>query len=288
MARMLVNIIHMRTGHVNHIPFLLSLIEMEVEELIAAAEGLRLTPFCCSRCCIPRYVSYPDDPSPDALSRMSKRKFYIVKKGDLDGEAIYSHWELAKSHVLGASNASHISCKTWEEALTIWVRNCHQHHGHSTIAPPPYETAQPASSWMPPPIPVRTPASPVHASVSPPSRTPLCMPMSPVRAPVSPRIPVCTPVSPRAPGKLYRVAGSPRVFVIRAAAEAELQSTGATSVLVGTLEQVEDDNGGTGSRYYRVFGSPRVQINRADAMGELMSMGAAELLVGNTLAEVEP
>ncbi|KAJ7683548.1 hypothetical protein B0H17DRAFT_1137675 [Mycena rosella] len=219
---------------------------------------------------------------------MSKHKFYIIKKGDLDGEAIYSHWELAKLHVLGASNVSHKSCKTWEEALTIWVCNCHQHHGHSTIAPPPYETTQPASLWVPPPTPVCMPASPAHASVSPPLCTPLRMPTSPVHAPVSLCIPVHMPVSLHNPGKLYRVAGSPHVFVIWAAAEAELQSTGATNVLVGTLEQVEDNNGGTSSRYYLVFGSPHVQINRADVMGELTSIGVAGLLVGDTLAKVEP
>ncbi|KAJ7840490.1 hypothetical protein B0H14DRAFT_3458026 [Mycena olivaceomarginata] len=228
---------------------------MDLDGLVRATAALHLAFHCCDDCCQPRFVFLPGDPAETELSALSKRKFYVVKKGAPGGEAIYSHWDLAKTQVLSIRGALHESCPTADDALRIWAEYCHRNHSHG---------------------------SPVSAP--PASRPPtLIVPRTSSRI----RTPPTTPTPP----KFYRVAGSPRVLIGSADAEAELRASGTTtSLLVGrSLADVEDDDevtSGDTSHFYRVFGSPCVQHSREAAVAELVAMQAAGLLVGTSLAAV--
>ncbi|KAJ7703345.1 hypothetical protein B0H14DRAFT_2647888 [Mycena olivaceomarginata] len=223
------------------------------EELVRATANLRLGFHCCDFCCLPRFFFKPGDPSEAELSALSKRKFYVVKKGAPGTEAIYSHWDLAQPHVTRISNALHESCATAEEARQIWARYCHNNHTHppalattGTISPPPY-------------TPVTPPRSPQASAAT--SRMPRADSRRYAVPPTS-HVPATPPQV-----RFYRVSGSPRVLIHAAAAEAELRDSGGTaSLLVGTsLADVEDDDEvsvGDTPHFYRVFGSPRVQSSR--------------------------
>ncbi|KAJ7792164.1 hypothetical protein B0H13DRAFT_2394071 [Mycena leptocephala] len=259
---------------------------MNVDDLVQATAALRLGFHCCDSCCTPRFVYLPDDPPEAVLSASSRRRFYVVKKGAPGGEAIYSHWDLAKPHVDGVSSAEHKSCSTADQVREMWARYCHGHHSHSPSVPP---AAPPA----------RVPAHVSPSPVAPP-------PYQPVTPPTSPRLRMSAPTmgSPRplatasvgnmvtpVPTKFYRVSGSPRVLIHAAAAEAELRASGAGSLLVGrSLADVEDDDEVAphdAVHFYRVFGSPRVLNNRDRAVMELVATQAAGLLVGDSLDDVD-
>ncbi|KAJ6550935.1 hypothetical protein B0H10DRAFT_2242455 [Mycena sp. CBHHK59/15] len=200
---------------------------MSVDDLVTATGALHLDSFCCNECCEPCFVSYANDPPPEVLSLMSKRKFYIVKRGALGGEAIYAHWDLAKVQVLGVSNVLHESCGSWDGARAIWAAYCHREHIHPDLAP------------LPPILAVAPPPYAAHAIV--------------VSTP-----PASPPTTPR---KFYRISGTPRVLIHRGDAEAELRLTPSSNLLIGgSLEDVEDED--DTPVFYRVFGSPRVQTNR--------------------------
>ncbi|KAJ6493937.1 hypothetical protein C8R47DRAFT_1213619 [Mycena vitilis] len=256
------------------------------DDLVRAAASLTLGFRCCDRCCQPRFFFLPGDLEEEVLSRMSKRKFYIVNRGTPRKEGIYSHWDLAKVYVLGVSGAVHESCRTGDGARQIWARFCHNNHTHSTettVRRPPPST--PASSPAPPP-PYRQHAPPTLPVVpSPTTRTSHWLQSS-----VTPRAPLSPPATPR-PDKYYRVSGSPRVLIRAEDAEAELRATQNGSLLVGaSLEDVEDDDEVTAvdtTRFYRVFGSPRVQRSRSAAVDELINTRAAGLLVGETLGALD-
>ncbi|KAJ7830950.1 hypothetical protein B0H14DRAFT_2593075 [Mycena olivaceomarginata] len=241
------------------------------EELVRATANLRLGFHCCDFCCLPRFFFKPGDPSEAELSALSKRKFYVVKKGAPGTEAIYSHWDLAQPHVTRISNALHESCATAtaEEARQIWARYCHNNHTHppalattGTISPPPY-------------TPVTPPRSPQASAAT--SRMPRADSRRYAVPPTS-HVPATPPQV-----RFYRVSGSPRVLIHAAAAEAELRDSGGTaSLLVGTsLADVEDDDEvsvGDTPHFYRVFGSPRVQSSRDAALAELADTQADGLL----------
>ncbi|KAJ6514370.1 hypothetical protein C8R47DRAFT_1064128 [Mycena vitilis] len=250
-------------------------------DLVRATASLSLSFRCCDLCCQPRFFFLPGDPEEEVLSRMSKRKFYVVNRGTPGKEGIYSHWDLAKLYVLGVSGAVHESCRTGDGARQIWARFCHNNHTHSdeTIAPrPPPSTPTPRS------VPLRNAPPPPYRRHMPPT-LPAATRTS-HRISVTPRAPLSPPATPR-PDKYYRVSGSPRVLVRAEDAEVELRATQNGSLLVGaSLEDVEDDDEVTAvdtTRFYRVFGSPRVQSNRSAAVDELINTGAAGLLVGHTL-----
>ncbi|KAJ7797382.1 hypothetical protein B0H14DRAFT_2618996 [Mycena olivaceomarginata] len=238
---------------------------MDLDGLLFTAATTAANPDSCSCLGTPRKPSCLLCPNASSMSS---------RRGAPGGEAIYSHWDLAKTQVLGIRGALHESCPTADDARRIWAEYCHRNHSHGppVSAPPAYS---PAYSPV-------TPSSP-RAVVTPSSRPPtLIAPRTSSR--------ICTPTTPTPP-KFYRVAGSPRVLIGSADAEAELRASGtAASLLVGrSLADVEDDDevtSGDTSHFYRVFGSPRVQHSREAAVAELVAMQAAGLLVGTSLAAV--
>ncbi|KAJ6480695.1 hypothetical protein C8R47DRAFT_1218542 [Mycena vitilis] len=242
-----------------------------VDDLVAAAAGLTLRTRCISRgcalCCQPRFVFFDDDPSEEELSASAKRKFYVVKKGRCGSEAIYSHWDLAKVHVLGISGALHESCGTADEGRQIWADFCHTNHQHAS-------TSRRAN----------TARRPGHA---PPPYSPMTPPSSPRPAPVTPTSPTSRPTPSATPERFYRVSGSPRVLLHASDAEAELRrSPGATLLVETSLEDIEDGDEVVPVdtvHFYRVFGSFRVQSSRDAALTELVNSQAAGLLVGDSL-----
>ncbi|KAJ7771166.1 hypothetical protein B0H14DRAFT_2632499 [Mycena olivaceomarginata] len=225
---------------------------MSVDALVHATASLTLEFSCCNECCKPTFFFLADDPTEEIISRSSKHKFYVVKKGSVGSEGIYSHWDVAKTKVLGISGALHESSPTADGARAIWARHCHRFHMHrspqpaSAPAPPPYQSRANA------PSPPRSPSTPTRAATSP------------LRSPAFPR----TPSALTIPGRFYRVSGSPRVLINQNQAEAELLSAQGSTLLVGnSLREVEDDNDDEviqagGARFYRVFGSPRVGTSR--------------------------
>ncbi|KAJ7670792.1 hypothetical protein DFH06DRAFT_1320715 [Mycena polygramma] len=257
-----------------------------LNDLVLAASQLNLGFHCCDRCCKPRFVFRHGDPSEAELSAASKHKFYIVKKGAPNSEAIYTHWDSAKIHVLGISGALHESCPTADGAREIWARYCHENHHHHVPPPPP----QPSSSSRPPRAATAVPrtAPPPYSPMTPPSSPRARQPATPTRP--RPNV-AATPERPT-PARFYRVSGSPRVLINSRDAERELRAARNGSLLVGdSLSDVEDDDEPSvvgAVRFYRVFGSTRVQSNRDAALSELVETAAAGLLVGDTLDEVTP
>jgi hypothetical protein len=65
---------------------------MSVDALVNATASLSLQYQCCDHCCKPTFFFLPDDPSEEVLSRHSKRKFYVVKRGSVGSEGIYTDW----------------------------------------------------------------------------------------------------------------------------------------------------------------------------------------------------
>ncbi|KAJ7808074.1 hypothetical protein B0H14DRAFT_3482699 [Mycena olivaceomarginata] len=70
---------------------------MSVDALVNATASLSLQYQCCEHCCKPAFFFLPDDPSEEMLSRSSRRKFYVVKKGSVGSEGIYTDWDVAKT-----------------------------------------------------------------------------------------------------------------------------------------------------------------------------------------------
>ncbi|KAJ6511874.1 hypothetical protein C8R47DRAFT_1064587 [Mycena vitilis] len=245
-----------------------------VDELVAVAANLTLRSPCsrgCASCCQPRFVFFDDDLSEAELSAAAKRKFYVVKKGRPGSEAIYSHWDLAKVHVLGISGALHQSCGTGDEARQIWADFCHNNHQHA-----PRSTPRRANT-------VRRPEAP-----PPPPYSPMTAP-SPRPAPVTPTSRrLSTPSATL--DRFYRVSGSPRVLIHAREAETELRSSlGATLLVEASLEAIEDDDEVVPvdtRHFYRVFGSSRVQSSREAALAELVDTAATGLWVGDSLDAV--
>ncbi|KAJ7880237.1 hypothetical protein B0H14DRAFT_3434495 [Mycena olivaceomarginata] len=238
---------------------------MDLDGLVRATAALHLAFHCCDDCCQPQFVFLPGDPAETELSALSKRKFYVVKKGAPGGEAIYSHWDLAKTQVLGIRGALHESCPTADDARRIWAEYCHRNHSHG-----PPVSAPPAYS----PVTLSSPRAVVTPSSRPPT---LIAPRTSSRI----RTPPTTPTPP----KFYRVAGSPRVLIGSADAEAELRALGtAASLLIGqSLADVEDDDevtSGDTSHFYRSH------MYSEAAVAELVATQAAGLLVGTSLAAV--
>ncbi|KAJ7093349.1 hypothetical protein B0H15DRAFT_947485 [Mycena belliarum] len=225
-----------------------------IDDLVVSTGALSLEFYCCELCCKPRFFVLPGDPPLQVLSSSAKRKFYVVSRGASGSEGIYSHWSIAGPQVTGVSTAIHKSCRTVDEGLEIWAAHCHKFHSHGdtlnipntvgvqqvSIAPPAYSPLTPA----PPPL----PASPVQA------------PRRFYRIPGSPRVLVDRQGKCRAsladveddgndssttafsPSKLYRVFGSRRVQTNRGEAIAELVATHAGGLLVGSLEDVENED----------------------------------------------
>ncbi|KAJ7631948.1 hypothetical protein DFH06DRAFT_1337472 [Mycena polygramma] len=251
---------------------------MSVDDLSRATASLNIN--SRSSLCEPRFILLPRDPSVAVLSSLANRKFYVVKKGAPGSEAIYSHWDLAKVHVLGVSGAEHESCSTEDRARAIWAEYCQANHHHPPPRPPPRSPSGLVTQGRPPP-----PYSPMTPPSSPRVRLP---DHTPTRTPTRSR-PTPAP-EPRTPEKFYRVTGSPRVLINAADAEAELRASANTGLLVGaSLSDVEDDDEVTpvgAVHFYRVFGSHRVLNSREAAITELVASNAAGLFVGDTLAAV--
>jgi hypothetical protein len=142
---------------------------MSVNALVHATASLSLQYQCCDHCCKPIFFFCPDDRSEEILSRSSRHKFYVVKKGSVGSEGIYTEWyvsmldyvhatdaencrDVAKTKVNRISGALHEASKTADSARTIWVRYCHRFHTHApspaaaVARPPPYEARTPAPS----------------------------------------------------------------------------------------------------------------------------------------------
>ncbi|KAJ7792514.1 hypothetical protein B0H14DRAFT_2623834 [Mycena olivaceomarginata] len=242
---------------------------------------------CCDECCKPTFFFLPNDPSEEEISRAAKRKFYVVKRGTVGSEGVYTDWtnasrDIAKTKVHRVAGAAHESSKTADDARAIWARYCHRHHTHSPAMqsparPPPYTPRAHATSPSTTRAGGHTRATPVVSRMA----STAMRPMSSIPS---------TPVTPSTPRRFYRVSGSPRVLISRVDAEAELRSTGATSLSVGsTLADMEDDSAlsPAGPTFYRVLGSARVGTSRDAAVAELVETGARGLLVGNMLAVVD-
>ena len=65
---------------------------MSVDALVHATASLTLGFHCCDNCCKPTFFFLADDPDEEIISRSSKRKFYVVKKGSVGSEGIYTDW----------------------------------------------------------------------------------------------------------------------------------------------------------------------------------------------------
>jgi hypothetical protein len=65
---------------------------MNVDDLVNATAALNLGAHCCDSCCRPTFFFLSNDPPEEVLSRSAKRKFYVVKKGAVGSEGIYTHW----------------------------------------------------------------------------------------------------------------------------------------------------------------------------------------------------
>jgi hypothetical protein len=65
---------------------------MSVNALVHATASLTPEFSCCDECCKPTFFFLADDPTEEIISRSSKRKFYVVKKGSVGSEGIYTHW----------------------------------------------------------------------------------------------------------------------------------------------------------------------------------------------------
>ncbi|KAJ7912875.1 hypothetical protein B0H13DRAFT_2326931 [Mycena leptocephala] len=257
---------------------------MDVDDLVNATASIHLVFHCCNSCCKPTFFYLPDDPSEDVLSASSKRKFYVVKKGAPNGEGIYSHWDLARVQVEGMSSAEHKSCATADLAWEMWAAYCHEHHPHSSDCRLAGSGPHPAPA-CPPPTPAAQPGP-----TTPASRPAARSTGRRARPPYQPTADSAA-ATPPTTTKFYRVSGSPRVLIHVGAAEAELRTSGASSLLVGrSLQEVEDDDEvtwGDTQYFYRVFGSPRV-LNSCDrAVAELVATQAAGLLVGTSLDDVD-
>ncbi|KAJ7814310.1 hypothetical protein B0H13DRAFT_1924904 [Mycena leptocephala] len=266
-------------------------VNQDVNSLVNTTASLRLRFYCCDSCCTPRFFYRPDDPPEDVLSASSKRKFYVVKKGAPDSEGIYSHWDLARVHVDGVSSADHKSCATADLAREMWADHCHEHHPHSSNRQLPAPTAPPAPGRPPAPSapltpPRARPPAPLALLTLPRARppTPSAL-LTPPRATSSAQLPSASRSAAltrrRAPPPAYEIAATPPTPT-KAAAEAELRTTGGDSLLVGrSLQEVEDDDEvtpGDAQRFYRVFGSPRVLNSHECAVAELVETQAAGLL----------
>ncbi|KAJ7754135.1 hypothetical protein B0H14DRAFT_3512638 [Mycena olivaceomarginata] len=276
---------------------------MDVDDLANATAALNLGAHCCDSCCRPTFFFLANDPPEEVLSRSAKRKFYVVNKGAVGSEGIYTHWDVARTKVEGISDAVHESSKTANGACAIWADYCHRFHEHS--APQPSTVA-----------PLRLPIAPARTNATPRRRVvdaprAFGYAANALKSAVRPS-PTVYAVQAHAitvhaahtlattrlkrhgasPHKFYRVCGSPRVLIVREDAEAELRAGLGTTLLVGgSLEAVEGDDEvtlvGGGPMFYRVFGSPRVATNRDSALAELVATGAGGLLVGSSLAAVD-
>jgi hypothetical protein len=65
---------------------------MNVEDLVGATAALTLGFSCCDSCCRPPFFFLPDDPPEEVLSRSARHKFYVVKRGAVGSEGIYTDW----------------------------------------------------------------------------------------------------------------------------------------------------------------------------------------------------
>ncbi|KAJ7869748.1 hypothetical protein B0H14DRAFT_3440492 [Mycena olivaceomarginata] len=63
---------------------------MNIEDLVGATAALTLGFSCCDSCCRPPFFFLPDDPPEEVLSRSARRKFYVVKRGVVGSEGIYT------------------------------------------------------------------------------------------------------------------------------------------------------------------------------------------------------
>ncbi|KAJ7312911.1 hypothetical protein DFH08DRAFT_973124 [Mycena albidolilacea] len=234
---------------------------MSVDALVNATASLSLQYQCCDHCCKPTFFFLPDDPSEEVLSRHSKCKFYVVKRGSVGSEGIYTDWDVAKTKVNRISNAAHEASKTADGARAIWAQHCHRFHTHSpslaAARPPPIAAKHTY-------VEIKTPPT-INAHSAPITRS-----RKSLHANNAPKI-------------------LPRVREPARDAEAELLSAAGSTLLVGnSLEDVEDDDEVTlvgGARFYRVFGSSRVHTSRDTVVPELGT--SAGLLVGRSLAAVD-
>jgi hypothetical protein len=76
---------------------------MSVDALVDAV-SLTLEFHCCNECCKPTFSFLADDPTEETISRSSKRKFYVVKKGSVGSEGIYTDWCVS---ILDVSNVDY-------------------------------------------------------------------------------------------------------------------------------------------------------------------------------------
>ncbi|KAJ7825746.1 hypothetical protein B0H14DRAFT_2596339 [Mycena olivaceomarginata] len=275
---------------------------MDVDDLVNATAALNLGAHCCDSCCRPTFFFLSNDPPEEVLSWSAKRKFYVVNKGAVGSEGIYTHQDVARTKVEGISDTVHESSKTANGATP-------PPQPLDGRAPPPYE-----------PIPgaARQSQSRLHAPTQPhgsassmrpaPSATQPTL-SSPLFAPRPPSTPCRLTQSPstlHTPSQ-HAMGASPTSFISkrnhiwrgtahtladREDAEAELRAGLGTTLLVSSsLEAVEGDDEvtlvGGGPMFYRVFGSPRVAMNRDSALAELVATGAGGLLVGSSLAAVD-
>ncbi|KAJ7795425.1 hypothetical protein B0H14DRAFT_2620963 [Mycena olivaceomarginata] len=235
---------------------------MSVDALVHATVSLNLEFRCCDECCKPTFFFLADDPDKEIISRNSKRKFYVVKKGSVGSEGIYTdcgrcschlgaalpsfpHAPLSPTRVHGCPAAVPAHCSF--AASTDYT---------VTIEAPPTINAHMLSNFTH--AITRTSTNAFRADNSRKA-------LSRVREPACPD----------------------------QSAEAELLSAQGSTLLVGnSLQEVEDDDNDEviqagGGRFYRVFGSPRVGTSREAAVAELVAKNAPGLFVGHSLAVVD-
>ncbi|KAJ7691089.1 hypothetical protein B0H14DRAFT_3532060 [Mycena olivaceomarginata] len=265
---------------------------MNVNDLVNTTAALNFGAHCCDSCCRPTFFFLSNDPPEEVLSRSTKRKFYVVKKGAVGSEDIYTHWDVAKTKVEGILDTIHESSKTANGARAIWADYCHRFHEHS--APQPRDV---------PIVPARTNATPRRRVVDAHrafgyAANALKYTVRPSPTVYSAQAHAITVYAAHtlATTRLKRhggfsAQGTAHTLADREDAEAELRAgLGMTLLVGGSLEAVEGDDEvtpvGSGPMFYRVFGSPRVATNCDSALAELVATGAGGLLVGSSLAAV--
>ncbi|KAJ7720605.1 hypothetical protein B0H14DRAFT_3520902 [Mycena olivaceomarginata] len=221
---------------------------MSVDALVHATASLSLQYQCCDHCCKPIFFFLLDDPSEEMLSRSSRCKFYVVKKGSVGSEGIYTDWCVSMLDYIHATDAENCRdvAKTKNPCAIATIATTANH----ALTTPPTINAHTGSGRI-------------------------------FNAPIT-RKPFHTDNGPKILSHVRKPARQAEAELLSAAGATLLIGNSLQDV------EDDDEVTLVGrATFYRVFGSPRVHTSRDTVIPKLFATDAAGLLVGHSLAAIE-